>query len=112
MPPEFLWSVVCLALVLLAGGTWGAYAVWVELRGIRHQLRKQAAHQGELVEQQSKLKGELRGLRQQLGNMISMLLRAGFKRGPARDWSDDEAQTTVLGESTETKWDWRTPADG
>jgi hypothetical protein len=112
MPPEFLWSVVALALVLLAGGTWGAYAVWVELRSIRGLVRKLAAHQGELVERQHKLTAEQRGMRQQLGNMISMLMRAGFKRGPARDWSDDEAQTTVLGESTETKWDWRTPADG
>lgn len=112
MPPEFVWTAAALALVLLACFTWGAYAVWIELRTIRGLMRKLSHRQGELAERQNKLTAEQRGMRQQLANLLGMLLRAGFKKGPARDWSDDEVQTTVLGEGTETKWDWRTPADG
>jgi hypothetical protein len=90
MPAELLWTAAAVALVLLASGAWAAYALWAELRGTRAWMRK---------------------LHRQQANIVSMLLRAGFKMGPTRDWGDDGRRTSVMGESTETKWDWRTPAD-
>lgn len=119
MPPQFLWTAAAITLVLLAGGAWSAYAVWVELRSVRRQLMRAVTaladvtpEQAKLTAEQAQLAATQRAMRQQLANLLSMLLRAGFKRGPVRDWSDDQAQTSVLGESTETKWDWRVPADG
>lgn len=105
IPVEFAWVATGVALALLGWGAWSSYAVWVELRGIAKELRRLAKDQGKLAADQ-------RGLRQQLSNLLSMLLRAGFKRGPARDWSDDEQATQVRGEGTETQWDWRRPDAG
>ncbi len=52
---------------------------------------------------------DIRGLRQQVSNVIRMLQNAGFKVRPSRDWNDDERKTGVLGETSDTKWDWRAP---
>lgn len=53
---------------------------------------------------------EQRGLRQQMANLLSMLLKAGFKRGKTVDWSDDLQETRLLEDalqSSDTKWFWR-----
>lgn len=100
MRPEFVWTVACVALALLALAAWALYAVWVELRAIRRELATAL-----------QLAGNARGLRQQVANIIAMLLNAGFKAKRAKDWSDDNAKTIAVGLNTETKWDWRVPAD-
>jgi hypothetical protein len=51
----------------------------------------------------------LRPLRQQLSNIISMLTRAGYKKGPTVDWNDDFKRTEVRMESDKTQWDWKAP---
>jgi len=102
VPQSFVWTVVCAALALLALAAWALYAVWVELRALRKELRALGA-------EQKRLDGNTRGLRQQVGNIIAMLLSAGFKAKRAKDWSDDGDPTVALGLGTETKWDWRTP---
>ena len=56
-----------------------------------------------------KVSKDQRGLRKQMSNIISMLLRAGFKRGPTVDWSDDEQKTQVKGRWQDTVFDWRKP---
>lgn len=96
MPREFLWAVAAIA-VLLAGGTWAAYAVWLELRGLRAE--------------QARLADDQRAMRLQLGNLLGMLLRAGFKRAPTIGWSDDDSGTRVKGLEDLTKFDWRAPID-
>lgn len=97
MPTGLLWAAAALALVLLAGGTWGAYAVWLELRGLRAE--------------QARLADDQRAMRLQLGNLLGMLLRAGFKRAPTIGWSDDDSGTRVKGLEDLTKFDWRAPID-
>lgn len=80
-------------LALVTWGAWSRYATWVEVRKIRSRLDTVATEQ--------------RGIRQQLSNLLSMLLRAGFKRGTLNpDWSDNE-QATRLIEDSDTKWYWR-----
>jgi len=51
------------------------------------------------------VQADVRGLRQQVANIASMLLKAGFKRGASRDWSDNELDTQLLGDSDVSfKW--------
>lgn len=88
---SFVWTVVAVALTLLALTAWSFYSVWVELRAIRR---------------------EFRGLRQQVANVIAMLQHAGFKSKRGKDWSDDGDKTVAAGLGTETKWDWRRPDAG
>lgn len=97
MPPEFPWAAAALMLALLAGGAWGVYSVWLELRGLRAE--------------QARLAGDQRAMRLQLGNLLGMLLRAGFKRAPTIGWSDDDSGTRVKGLDDLTKFDWRAPID-
>ena len=82
-------------MALLALFAFSQYATWAAAREIRSRLDTVASDQ--------------RGLRQQMSNLLSMLLRAGYKRGPTVDWSDDEQRTQVKGVFRDTQWDWRKP---
>lgn len=86
-----------LALALLAAGAWYAHRVSVELRRVRELVEP-------IGEAQDALRGDVRGLRQQVANLIGMLLRAGFKpKGKSPDWSDDELETMLRGETSGTR---------
>jgi hypothetical protein len=100
---RLFWMLCATALSSLALGAWWAYGVWVESRKANSRLDAIAATQEAISKEQ-------RGLRQQMSNLLSMLLRAGFKRGRTLDWSDNERETQSLDESlsdSETRWFWR-----
>ncbi len=83
-------------IVSMLGVAWWAYAGWEESHRTRSRL--------------DAIEKNLRGLRLQVGNLISMLIRAGFKRGKTLDWSDNERETKSLDDSlsdSETSWFWR-----
>lgn len=60
-----------------------------------------------------KLSRDVYAIRMQLANIITMLLRAGFKRGPRpAGWNDDELKTQQQSAQLfDTKWDWRKPGE-
>jgi len=86
------WTICALGLSILLWGAWSAYASWVESRKVRLRLDAISADQ--------------RGLRRQLSNVLSMLLRAGFKRGRPSDWSDDALKTRVMEKTDDSSW-WK-----
>ena len=80
-------------LVAVAAGALSVCAGLVILVGVSRRIEKVSKDQ--------------KGLRRQMSNIISMLLRAGYKRGPTVDWSDDDQKTLVKGRWQDTIWDWR-----
>jgi len=86
------WICCCLLSVSMLGAAWWGYASWDESRKANSRLDEIARDQ--------------RGIRSQLSNVISMLLRAGFKRGRPVDWSDDNLKTRVMEEPDDSYW-WR-----
>ena len=104
-----LWSAAGVTLALLALAAWSFYAAWVEMRAVRRALAAVYAELKLIGQDMTRISGDQRGGRQQLANVIGMMLRAGFKRGPTRDWTDDEQNTQVQGEVNETQWNWRRP---
>lgn len=96
MTSTLFWTSLTLLSVLLVWGAWSAYASWVETSKVRLRL--------DVIDKNQ------RGLRLQVSNLISMLIRAGFKRGKTVDWSDNEQETRSLDDSlsdSETRWFWR-----
>jgi hypothetical protein len=91
MTPERL-SVALGALLLLAAALELATLWWAlgRLRGRVEGLQR-----------------ETRSLRQQVANVLTLLLNAGYKLRRRRDWSDDESKTQVRGDGTDTDWDWK-----
>lgn len=58
----------------------------------------------------SALKWELSRIHQQNVNIVTMLLRAGFRPAHAgRDWSMDSDSTRALGQIDYTQYDWKRP---
>lgn len=99
MDPRLTWTAACVGLALLAWGSWSYYAVWVELRRLRV-----------LATLESPLAAQVRGLRQQVANVITMLRIAGFKmRRSNTGWDEADHDTIARGELSHTKFDWRTP---
>ena len=86
------WALSAIGLLILLWGVWSAYGAWEESRKVRSRLDVIAQDQ--------------RGLRQQIANVLGMLRSAGFKRGPANDWSDDTTKTQVMDKNPAQRW-WR-----
>ena len=89
LSPTF-WTLSALGISILLWGAWSAYGAWVESRAVRLRLDVIAQDQ--------------RGLRQQISNVLGMLRRAGFKKGPAVDWSDDTTKTQVMKRDEPSWW--------
>jgi hypothetical protein len=82
-----------------------AHRSWVEARAARHSSY-------EVAKEQRNQSQQIRGLRQQVSNAITMLLNAGFKLRKSRDWNDDMNQTSAREESPyDTQLDMRKPGD-
>lgn len=84
LPLEFVWTVVAVALTLLALAAWSFFALWVDMRAIRRQQR----------------------------DIFAMLKNAGFKARRSRGWHDDDHDTQVMGQRAYTDWDWRAKGAG
>lgn len=94
-PTAFAVVAAAVALALVAWAAWFSYAVWTELSAMGRMSKEHGQ--------------DLRGLRQQQANAIGMMQRAGFKRGPTFDWSDDHRETQIRGEADLTRWDMKAP---
>lgn len=87
MTPERLSCALLLAAALELATLWWAL----------RRLRRRVEH----------LQSETRSLRQQVANVLQMLINAGYKLRRKRDWSDDEDGTQLRGSSSDTDWDWK-----
>ena len=88
--PAYCWVAGAVLLALAALSACFQCATWAAAREMRSRLERVATDQ--------------RGLRVQMRNLISMLLRAGFKRGPSADWSDDDIKTRLVDEPNDSSW--------
>lgn len=87
-----LWTLFALVALTLALIAWWAYGAWEESRKANSRLDAIAHDQ--------------RGMRLQVATILTMLRRAGFKKGPVVDWSDDTTKTQVLDKNSPPSW-WR-----
>lgn len=95
MKPELQLTLACIGLALLLFFALSQYGTWIAMRSIALDMKKiRSAH---------------KSMKLQIGNMIGMLLKAGFKRGVTVDWSDDLDKTMVKGAVRDTIWDWKMP---
>ena len=77
------------ALCLIA---WWAFGAWEEARKANSRL--------------AALQHDQRGMRLHIATILTMLKKAGFKKGPVVDWSDDATKTQVMERTQSATW-WR-----
>jgi hypothetical protein len=95
MDPKLQLTLTLIGLAILLFFALSQYGTWIALRSVSRNL--------------TQLNKRQKAMKLQIGSMIGMLLKAGFKRGVTVDWDDDLLKTRVKGSFLDTVWDWKLP---